>query len=226
VRIRDWLIRQSLSDRRSGSLASKLRYRRWRQIQALLNLDGTESVLDVGGTDVSWWFVNWKGSVVRCNLDLAGSTGGLRVRADGCDLPFADKAFEVAFSNSVIEHLSNYEAQRRFGREIQRVGRRYFVQTPNRWFPIEPHYLFPFFQFLPVALQRWLHTHFNVGTFKKTDAFGTIRLMTERELEDLFPEAHIVAERFGPLVKSWYAVYAPTDVSAIDTSATNVAVKR
>lgn len=167
-------------------------------------------MLDVGGTDVSWWFVEWKGRIVRCNLDLAGNTTGLRVRADGCDLPFPDHSFDVAFSNSVIEHLGRFDAQVRFARELQRVGRRYFVQTPNRWFPIEPHYLFPGFQFLPVAIQRWLHTHFDIGTFKKTDPFGTIRLLTKRELRQLFPEARIVPEQVGPFVKSWYAVYTGT----------------
>lgn len=207
--VRDWLIRQSLSDRRSGSVASRFRLKRWGQVRVLLGLTGAESVVDVGGTDVSWWFVDWKGLVVRCNLDLAGTGAGLRVRADGCELPLSDKSFDVAFSNSVIEHLSGLEAQRRFSSEIRRVGRRYFVQTPNRWFPVEPHYLFPLFQFLPVGLQRWLHEHFDIGTFKRTDPFGTIRLMSKRELETLFPEAHIVPERLGPFVKSWYVVYAP-----------------
>jgi hypothetical protein len=149
--------------------------------------------------------------VVRCNLDLTGNSSGLRVRADGCDLPFSDKSFDVAFSNSVIEHLGTFDAQRRFGQELRRVGRRYFIQTPNYWFPIEPHYLFPFFQMLPYGLQRWLHTHFDIGTFKKTDPFGTIRLLTKREVKRLFPEARIEAERVGPLVKSWYAVYLGDD---------------
>jgi len=170
-------------------------------------------VLDVGGTDVSWWFVDWRGAIIRCNLDLTGNSAGLRVRADGCDLPFPDRSFDVTFSNSVIEHLGSLEAQQRFSREIRRVGRRYFVQTPNRFFPIEPHYLFPFFQFLPESLQRWLHTHFDIGTFKKTDPFGTIRLLTRKELEQLFPEADIVAERIGPLVKSWYAIHGSTTQS-------------
>lgn len=206
--IRNWLIRQSVSDRRSGSLASKLRYRRWRLIQALLDLKGTESVLDVGGTDVSWWFVDWKGPVVRCNLEFATPHSGLRVRGNGCDLPFPDKSFDIAFSNSVIEHLSTFDAQQKFGEELRRVGRRFFVQTPNRRFPIEPHYLFPFFQFLPVVIQRWLHRHFDVGTFKRTDPFGTIRLLTKHEIEDLFPGARLVPERLGPFVKSWYALSA------------------
>src|SRR5207244_9645983 len=96
--------------------------------------------------------------------------------------------------------------QVQFAAEFRRVARRYFLQTPNRWFIIEPHYLFPLFQFLPAPLQRWLHTHFNIGTFKKTDPFGTIRLMTRRELERLFPEARLVPERLVFLSKSWYLV--------------------
>jgi hypothetical protein len=208
VGLRSWLVRQSLSDRRSGSLAARFRRRRWERLRALLALSGSESVIDVGGTSRSWWFVDWRGPVVRCNIDLTGADTGLRVRADGCALPFRDRAFDIAFSNSVIEHLGTYDAQVRFSQELRRVGRRYFLQTPNRWFPIEPHYLFPFFQFLPVAVQRWLHTRFDIGTFKKTDPFGTIRLMTRRELGRLFPEARLVPERVGPLVKSWYAVYA------------------
>jgi hypothetical protein len=207
VGLRAWLIRQSLSDRRSGSLASRLRYRRWELIRSVLLLKGTESVVDVGGTDKSWWFADWMGVVVRCNLDRDAASSGLRVIGDGCALPFGDRAFDVAFSNSVIEHLSTIEAQSRFAEEFRRVGRRYFLQTPNRWFPIEPHYLFPLFQFLPVVVQRWLHTHFDVGTFKKTDPFGTIRLMTRRELRRLFPEARLLDERMGPFVKSWYVVF-------------------
>jgi SAM-dependent methyltransferase len=167
--------------------------------------------VDVGGTDKSWWFADWAGRVVRCNLERDAASSGLRVVGDGCALPFGDKSFDVAFSNSVIEHLSTFEKQVRFAQEFRRTGHRYFLQTPNKWFPIEPHYLFPFFQFLPVAIQRWLHTHFDIGTFRKTDRFGTIRLMTRKELERLFPEGRLVPERIGPLVKSWYVVCAELD---------------
>src|SRR6266496_861648 len=185
--LRNWIYRQSLSDRRSGSLASRLRKRRWETVKRELQLQGTETVLDVGGTDKSWWFSEWIGKVVRCNLDPSAADTGVRVVGDGCRLPFAEKSFDVAFSNSVIEHVGSYAAQQAFSAELRRVGRKYFVQTPNRWFPVEPHYLLPMFHFLPVSLQRWLHTHFDIGTFKKTDPFGMIRLMTRGELRDLFP---------------------------------------
>src|SRR6202007_1225101 len=148
------------------------RRRRWNAICKLLRLRGDESVLDVGGTDKSWWFVDWKAPVIRCNLDRNAADSGSRVVADGRCLPFGDRAFDVVFSNSVIEHVTPLKEQVRFAGEIQRTGRRYFVQTPNRWFPIEPHYLFPLFQFFPTVLQRWLHTHFDIGTFRKDDPFG------------------------------------------------------
>ena len=85
-------------------------------------------MLDVGGTDKSWWFVEWNGKVVRCNLDTNAASQGLRVTADGCHLPFADQSFDVAFSNSVIEHLGSFERQVQFAAEFRRVARRYFVE--------------------------------------------------------------------------------------------------
>jgi hypothetical protein len=167
-----WIYRQSLSDRHSGSVASRFRQRRWDRLKRELALHGSETVIDVGGTDKSWWFVDWDGRVVRCNLDRLAAASGMRVVANGCQLPFSDQSFDIAFSNSVIEHVGTWEAQTAFADEVRRVGRKYFVQTPNRHFPIESHYLFPFFQFLPVTLQRWLHTHFDIRTFKLTDPSG------------------------------------------------------
>ncbi|HXQ28648.1 MAG TPA: methyltransferase domain-containing protein [Gemmatimonadales bacterium] len=208
-RFRRWLILSvASSDRRSGSVASKFRLRRWQLIKEVLALRGTETVLDVGGTDKSWWFVDWGGPVTRCNLSKNAASKGLRVVGDGRSLPFRDRQFDVTFSNSVIEHINTVEGQTLFARELERTGRRFFLQTPNKWFPIEPHYLFPCFQFLPVPVQRWLHTHFHIGTFRKWDPFGTIRLMSRRELRRLFPTARILPERLGPFVKSWYVVSA------------------
>ncbi|HYN82703.1 MAG TPA: class I SAM-dependent methyltransferase [Gemmatimonadaceae bacterium] len=64
---------------------------------------------------------------------------------------FATGSFDVVFSSSVIEHVGDYATQRRMADEIQRVGKRYFVQTPNKRFPLEPHFLFPWFQYLPLG---------------------------------------------------------------------------
>ena len=76
-----------------------------------------------------------------------------RVAADGCVLPFPNGAFDVVFSNSVIEHLTTRERQQQFANEVTRVGKRFCVHTPNRWFPVETHLLTPFVHYLPKRCQ-------------------------------------------------------------------------
>jgi SAM-dependent methyltransferase len=72
------------------------------------------------------------------------------VRADGRSLPFADGAFDLGFSNAVVEHVAGgREGQRAFVHELCRVAGRVFVTTPNRWFPLEVHTLLPFVHWLP-----------------------------------------------------------------------------
>jgi 2-polyprenyl-3-methyl-5-hydroxy-6-metoxy-1,4-benzoquinol methylase len=126
------------------------------------------------------------------------------VRADGCDLPFPDDEFDVAFSNSVIEHVPP-ERQALFAAEIRRVAHRYFVQTPNKWFLIEPHYQVPLFQFLPRRCQRFLNGHFSLG-WQKRGHWEEITLLSARDVRRLFPDAEIHRERLFGLTKSLMAV--------------------
>jgi SAM-dependent methyltransferase len=81
-----------------------------------------------------------------------GRYPGVRyVQADACELPFADGAFDVYFSNAVIEHVGDRERQRALVEEAVRVAARVFITTPNRWFPIELHTGLPFVHWLPEA---------------------------------------------------------------------------
>jgi len=73
------------------------------------------------------------------------------VQGDALQLPFEDGAFDVVFSNAVIEHVGGREEQEQFAREVVRVGQRAFVTTPNRWFPVEVHTRLPFVHWLPEA---------------------------------------------------------------------------
>ena len=142
------------------------------------------------------------------------------VQGDARDLSrFRDREFDVVFSNSVIEHVGDYADQRRMADEIRRIGKRYFLQTPNRHFPIEPHFLFPFFQFLPLCTQVWLVSHLSLGWHRKVidrqeavQMVASIRLLTRREMQELFPEATLVEEKFGGLTKS-FIVHAGWDCS-------------
>jgi hypothetical protein len=125
---------------------------------------------------------------------------------------FADRSFDVVFSNSVIEHVGGLENQERMAAEVIRIGRRYFIQTPNFGFPIEPHFLFPGFQWLPETSRIWLVRHFALGWVERAVDDRAARqlvrdncLMTERQFRSLFPGAKIYKERFLGLTKSFIA---------------------
>ncbi len=126
---------------------------------------------------------------------------------------FKNQSFDVAFSNSVIEHVGNWQDQKMMAAEMLRVGKRLFLQTPNRYFPLEPHFLFPFFQFLPLSWRVFLVRHFNLGWYKRTpnrekavEICQSIRLLTKKELRVLFPDAEIRTERFLGFPKSFIVI--------------------
>ncbi len=202
----------------AGSPAHRLRTRRLELFRSLASrLPRPVRILDVGGTAVFWeamgWAVDPDVSIVMLNLDRGVRPSG-RLRAlvgDARDLSrFADRSFDVVFSNSLIEHVGDLDDQRRAAREIQRVGKAYFVQTPNRGFPIEPHFLFPFFQYLSVPMRVFLLTHFNIGWSGKISdpaearrLAEEIRLLDRPTLLELFPGAQLWEEKVLGLVKSF-----------------------
>ena len=147
-----------------------------------LGLRALEPDLDVTGVDV----------VAR------PSYPGPFVQADATErLPFDDGAFDLAYASSVVEHIAP-ERRARFAAELRRVARGWYVQTPAYSFPIEPHALLPFAHWLPVALRR---PYWRLGA---QGHWEDVRLLRRGEVEALF--GPVVAERVGPLTKSWIAV--------------------
>ena len=112
---------------------------------------------------------------------------------DGCALPFPDKSFDMVFSNAVIEHIVGKERQEKFAREAMRVGKSWFITTPNYWFPLEAHYLLPFFQFLPATVRR-IYSHLSPSAIPKGKLID-LELLSARELKQLFPTSEIVKMR-------------------------------
>jgi hypothetical protein len=177
-------------------------------------------VLDVGGAPGFWQQV--RAELPRLELTLLNLTpmdGGSHadtraVIGDARDMSqFEAASFDVCFSNSVIEHVGSFADQAAMAREIQRVGRCYFVQTPYKYFPIEAHYHVPAWQFLPVELRVRLHQHFDLGWMKRQPQVDqarrdvvTVRLLAIREYRMLFPQAQLHFEWIGPLIKSMIAV--------------------
>jgi hypothetical protein len=171
-------------------------------------------VLDIGGYVFNWSLLPEQPRLTIVNLHLPGpeeSSAGWVV-ADGCRLPFKDQSFEIVFCNSVIEHLYNRSSQEHLASEIQRVGRSYYVQTPNRWFPVEPHLLTPLIHYLPKSWQLRLLRNFTVwGLVARPSQRQCERFLQETMLLDyktmrrLFPQARILRERFLFLTKALIA---------------------
>ncbi len=103
------------------------------------------------------------------------------VQGDACALPFGDGAFDIVFSNAVIEHVGDAERQRELVTEALRVGRRVFLTTPNRWFPIEVHTRLPFVHWLPEPMAHRAYDLTRRPWAKEN------RLLGRAELEGLFP---------------------------------------
>lgn len=176
-------------------------------------------VLDVGGEVAFWERMDLAPSVVEVTIvNITTQPSRLPyVRAqvgDAGDLSrFANNEFDVAFSNSMIEHLRTWPNQVRAAEEIRRVAPRHFVQTPSRSFPLEPHFLVPGFQFLPLRARAWLLQRFDLGHIRRRtdpaearEAVSEIRLLTARELRVLFPDAVLYRERLVGLTKSFIAI--------------------
>jgi hypothetical protein len=114
------------------------------------------------------------------------------VTASGTELPFEDDAFDLAFSNAVVEHVGGRDQQRRFVTELCRVAPRVFLSTPNRWFPVETHTLLPFIHWLPRPAADRAFAALGRDRWKRVD------LLTKGELLDLFPpsvEPRVVESR-------------------------------
>lgn len=205
-----------------SSYAAKLRRKRFQIFCNLIApLDRPIHILDIGGTQHFWeimQFTEIEGiNITILNLEppevryphFSGIAGDATNLAE-----FSDGTFDVVFTNSVIEHVGDYEAQNRMATEVQRVGRHYFLQTPNYYFPIEPHFLFPGYQWLPLEARVWLIQHFRLGWRPKTpnrrqaqEMVESIRLLRKSELRQLFPQAQIYEERLLGMVKS-FILYA------------------
>ena len=171
------------------------------------------TLLDVGGNSGidSEWAPLYEAfrEVAVANLDPSPDQNPLphvrRMVADGCCLPFADRSFDWVFSNAVLEHVGGAEQQRRFAAEISRVAKYgYFVTTPNKFFPIEPHTLLPLYQFLP---ERWQRRVVGISPYY-AHVYEEIRLLGAREMRALFPEARVVSTGFPMVGTSLVAMRA------------------
>ena len=201
------------------SATRRFRERRMRRFAAVFEIRESTRILDVGGTPANWQLLEVLPRVTILNMPRAQERCADRfefVSGDGCQLPFPDRSFDIVFSNSVIEHVGSTENQRRFAEETRRVGKGYWVQTPNRFFPVEQHLLTPVVHLLPHAWQRAIVPRWTVWDWLERPTpdrrefyvehyLNDIRLLGRRQLERLFPDARISPGRWAGLSKSLVA---------------------
>ena len=212
------------------SVAFRLRRRRSGKIIDLIEMIYAKrqkvNIVDIGGT-IEYWNIIPRDYLLRRNVHITlvnisppenlpeeNDAVFSYMQGDGCRLKdIKDNQFDMAHSNSVIEHVGNWQKMVDFAEEIRRIAKMYYVQTPNYFFPIEPHFLFPFFQWLPVSVRVRLIMRFQMGCFPKADnerearAFLDLcQLLTKRKLLSLFPEARLHRERLFFWVKSYILI--------------------
>lgn len=173
-------------------------------------------IIDLGGSDYFWKNLTSpemeRFDITILNNEIQNPGEGIKfIKHDVRDLGFIkDKEYDVVFSNSLIEHISDSNDLKNLAKGIMRIGKKFFIQTPNYYFPVEPHFLFPFFQFLPENIKINLALKHDLGWFEKQPDIesarrlvSSIRLLKQDELRRLFPGAALVKEKFYLLNKSF-----------------------
>ena len=216
-------VRRSLADSSSrGSLASHRRERRFSIFLERFPELREMRVLDLGGTPSYWLGCPVRpSSLVVLNLQPSelelGAEAGLNgielIEGDACDPPAVLRRhdFDLVVSNSVIEHVGGHARRLQFAANVTSIAPHHWIQTPYRYFPVEPHWVFPGMQLLPTQVQasvaqRWpLAPAHPKGAAAVSDVLW-VELLTKTHMRHYFPESEILLERFWGLTKSLIAI--------------------
>ncbi|MCC5985896.1 MAG: class I SAM-dependent methyltransferase [Rhodobacteraceae bacterium] len=189
------------------------RRKRMAEFMRRMQVSGGERIIDLGGTPGFW-----ADAPVSLDLTIVNLPGFnpsepgpshhriTLLDGDACDLAaFADQSFDIAFSNSVIEHVGDLERRQSMAGEVRRLAPAYWVQTPAIWFPIEAHTMMPFWWFYPGWLQRALIRHWRRKLPAWTEMVETTTIVSRGEMQRSFPDAALWAEWKLGFPKSYVA---------------------
>jgi Methyltransferase domain len=215
----------------TASLGSWFRKRRSlliaKQIISCSKKSSRTRVLDIGGRR-SYWNIFSEDFLDEYNVEITLVNDSVELEinqpehnqgnfihsvGDGCDMNKCDSmSYDFVHCNSVIEHVGNWERMTMLSKEIRRLAPSYYVQTPNFWFPIEPHFLTPIFHWLPEHVRIWLIQRMSLGHMSKQSSISeavqvieSVRLLNADMFFSLFEDANHKREWFMGLPKSLIA---------------------
>ena len=176
------------------------------------------SVIDLGGRVSSWANALVRPKHVHI-VNLEREAGDVPDWAevdygDACDLPQAirDRRYDLVFCNSVIEHVGGHERRLRLADAVHTLAESHWVQTPYRYFPVEPHWVAPGMQFLPLAARTSMAHRWPLGHTPPADRAEALQsvlwveLLDRTQMRFYFPDSTLRVERFAGLTKSLIAV--------------------
>jgi hypothetical protein len=213
----NWLRDVATDVNSERSLSGRARARRWQHLIEAFPSFSEMRVLDLGGTPESWQLAPVRPkALTTVNLEPLESWSPqiTAIQGDACDLPnsVARDHFDLVFSNSVLEHVGGHIGRQRLVDNIHSLADRHWVQTPYRYFPIEPHWLFPGLQWLPYEARvqvsmRWNRGHIRTHTRAEAqDQVDEIDLLGISQMRRYFPASVIWYDRFAGLIKSLVAI--------------------
>ncbi|MGW7820460.1 class I SAM-dependent methyltransferase [Streptomyces puniciscabiei] len=204
-----------------GSLGERLRTARWERFRRCFPGIENMSVVDLGGTAEMWLRAPVRAKHVHL-INLEEHPAGLPdwITAENADVTdpavaaalSSQGGYDLVFSNSTIEHVGGHSQRRGFVAAVERLAPLHWIQTPYRYFPVEPHFVAPGFQFLPLAARARLVRHWPLvhsrpdSPESAMNAVINIELLTRAEMRYLFPRSVLLSERVLGAPKSLIAV--------------------
>jgi len=214
------MLEKLFDNTKGNSYANKFRRKRFKLFLDLIkNITKPVKIIDLGGTVNYWKQMGLtdpsEALITILNIEEENETlpNTTFMKGDVCNPPIDLKNFDLIFSNSVIEHVGSEQKRKQMAHLITSSCKSYYIQTPNYWFPFEPHFLFPFFQYFPRFIRIFFVKYFDMGWFKKTgdkkkaeEIVDSIYLLSLNEFSSLFPSATIHKEKVLFFNKSFTAI--------------------
>jgi len=178
-----------------------------------MNLRPGMKVIDLGGAPMIWQFIDTPLDITFLNIKHEAHHSAEEslvkhhkfsfITGDACETDLPSQSFDLAFSNSVIEHVGDKNRRAAFAKQARRLAPKYWVQTPAIYFPIEAHTGMPFWWYYPESMRQRLIKSWRKELPDWTEMVEGTTIVKRKELQEVFPDANIVSERALGIVKSY-----------------------